>query len=146
MKETFRGFLSPSFTQVPDEFFDALLPSLSESELKVLLYIIRHTIGLKKQKASISIKQFQKGFPGTGQGMRDGSQSSQARGQFFGKTANHLHRKNRGRIRHENSQLIFNKCCLLNEEFVEGKTTCSLLLNEPPLIVLPFPRLPRGTQ
>jgi len=68
MKETFRGFLSPSFTQVPDEFFDALLPSLSESELKVLLYIIRHTIGLKKQKASISIKQFQKGFPGTDKG------------------------------------------------------------------------------
>lgn len=68
MNSTYKGFISPNFTQVPDDFFDALLPSLSESELKVLLYIIRHTVGLKKQKASISIKQFQKGFPGRDKG------------------------------------------------------------------------------
>ena len=43
----FRGFRSPSYTQVPDELFDELLVELSGGELKVLLYIIRRTFGFK---------------------------------------------------------------------------------------------------
>jgi hypothetical protein len=43
----FKGFLSPRYTQVPDELFDELMAYLSGAELKVLLYIIRRTFGFK---------------------------------------------------------------------------------------------------
>jgi hypothetical protein len=53
----FRGFLSPNYTSVPDELFDELLPELSGSELKVLLYIIRRTFGFKRDDDNISLSQ-----------------------------------------------------------------------------------------
>lgn len=54
---TFPGFRSPTYTQVPDELFDTLLPKLSGAELKVLLYIMRRTFGFKKDSDSISFNQ-----------------------------------------------------------------------------------------
>ena len=42
----FEGFSSPNYTQVPDELFDILMPSLTDAELRVLLYIIRRTFGV----------------------------------------------------------------------------------------------------
>jgi Bacteriophage replication protein O len=57
----FSGFSLPTYTQVPDELFDILLPDLSEAELKVLLYIIRRTLGFKKNEDRISISQLEKG-------------------------------------------------------------------------------------
>lgn len=59
---TFEGFRYPTYTQVPDEVFDKLMPDLTESELKCLLYIIRRTFGFKKDSDSISAKQFIKGI------------------------------------------------------------------------------------
>jgi len=56
-KSPFRGFRSPTYTQVPDELFDELLPELSGAELKVLLYIIRRTFGFKRDRDSISLSQ-----------------------------------------------------------------------------------------
>lgn len=56
-KSVFRGFRSPTYTQVPDELFDELLPELSGAELKVLLYIIRRTFGFKRDHDSISLSQ-----------------------------------------------------------------------------------------
>lgn len=56
-KSQFRGFRSPTYTQVPDELFDELLPELSGAELKVLLYIIRRTFGFKRDRDSISLSQ-----------------------------------------------------------------------------------------
>lgn len=56
-KSVFRGFRSPTYTQVPDELFDELLPELSGAELKVLLYIIRRTFGFKRDRDSISLSQ-----------------------------------------------------------------------------------------
>jgi Bacteriophage replication protein O len=53
----FRGFVSPRYTQVPDELFDELMAHLSGAELKVLLYIIRRTFGFKKDSDNISLKQ-----------------------------------------------------------------------------------------
>lgn len=53
----FEGFSSPRYTQVPDELFDDLLAELSGTELKVLLYIVRHTIGYKKDFDNISLSQ-----------------------------------------------------------------------------------------
>ena len=58
----FLGFSSPTYTQVPDEVFDQLLPVLKEAEIKVLLYIIRRTFGFKKTSDDISFNQFLKGI------------------------------------------------------------------------------------
>jgi DNA-binding transcriptional ArsR family regulator len=60
-KSRFRGFRSPTYTQVPDELFDELLPELSGAELKVLLYIIRRTFGFKRDRDSISLSQMLNG-------------------------------------------------------------------------------------
>ena len=53
----FKGFLSPRYTQVPDELFDQLMAYLSGAELKALLYIIRRTFGFKKDSDNISLRQ-----------------------------------------------------------------------------------------
>ena len=58
----FEGFSSPTYTQVPDELFDQLLPDLSGSETKILLYIIRRTFGFKKDSDDISLSQLVKGI------------------------------------------------------------------------------------
>jgi phage replication O-like protein O len=65
----FGGFTSPNYTQTPNELFDELLPELSESELKVLLYVIRRTFGFGKSNDAISINQLAEGIT-----TRDGRQ------------------------------------------------------------------------
>lgn len=56
------GFDRPTTTPVPDELFDLWLPHLSEAELKVLLYIIRRTLGFKKDADAISLSQLAEGI------------------------------------------------------------------------------------
>jgi phage replication O-like protein O len=58
----FLGFITPRYTQVPDELFDALMAHLSGAELKVLLYIIRRTFGFKKDADNISLNQICNGI------------------------------------------------------------------------------------
>ena len=58
----FKGFISPRYTQVPDELFDELMAYLSGAELKVLLYIIRRTFGFKKDSDHISPRQICNGI------------------------------------------------------------------------------------
>lgn len=58
----FSGFSSPNFTSIPDEFFDELLSDLTESELKVALYIMRRTFGFKKSHDEISLRQMVEGI------------------------------------------------------------------------------------
>lgn len=53
----FTGYQPLNFTPIPDELFDRQLPDLSGAELKVLLYIFRHTYGWRKQSDNISINQ-----------------------------------------------------------------------------------------
>ncbi|MGI8483943.1 MAG: replication protein [Thermomicrobiales bacterium] len=60
--QSFAGFTSPNYTQVPDELFDLLMPQLSECELRVLLYIIRRTFGFKRESDSISLSQMVSGI------------------------------------------------------------------------------------
>ena len=71
----FEGFDAPQYTQVPDALFDVLLPELTESELKVLLYIIRRTFGFKKNSDTISLKQMVEGIR-----TRDGRQLDRGAG------------------------------------------------------------------
>lgn len=58
----------PNYTQIPNLLLDELLPSLSEKELKVLLYIMRRTLGFHKKKDGISISQLCKGIEGKDKG------------------------------------------------------------------------------
>lgn len=60
--QEFKGFYVPNSTPVPDNFFDELLVDLSESELKVVLYIMRRTFGFKKHDDNISISQMLNGI------------------------------------------------------------------------------------
>jgi phage replication O-like protein O len=53
----FDGFSRPTYTPIPDELFDVLLPDLSKPELKVLLYVMRRTFGFKKDADAISTAQ-----------------------------------------------------------------------------------------
>jgi hypothetical protein len=49
----FAGFCLPNCTMIPDELFDELLPHLSGPELKLLLCIMRRTLGCKTDAAAI---------------------------------------------------------------------------------------------
>ena len=60
--ESFQGFQSPNYTNVPDELFDQLMVDLTGAELKVLLYIIRRTFGFKRDSDNISLSQMLNGL------------------------------------------------------------------------------------
>jgi len=64
-----RGLREVNTTQVPDEIFDHWLPHLSDAELKVLLYIVRRTLGFRKAADAIKPDQFRAGIQ-TAAGMR----------------------------------------------------------------------------
>jgi len=48
----------PTTTPLPDEIYDEWAPKLGEAELKVLLYIVRRTLGFGKGADAISLTQF----------------------------------------------------------------------------------------
>ncbi len=58
----FAGFEPSNTTAVPDVLFDVLLSHLNEAQLKVMLYIIRRTLGFKKTADAISLQQFRWGI------------------------------------------------------------------------------------
>ena len=53
-------FKAPNYTQVPNEFFDEMIPNLKEGELRILLVIMRQTLGWKKERDRISLSQIAK--------------------------------------------------------------------------------------
>ena len=55
-----KGFQSPNHTQAPNDLFDELLPSLSSSELKVLMVIIRRTLGYHRRHTRLSLREMQR--------------------------------------------------------------------------------------
>jgi phage replication O-like protein O len=55
--EQFDGYDPPRYTPVPDDLFDWQLRDLGLAELKVLLFIIRKTLGYKKNADAISLTQ-----------------------------------------------------------------------------------------
>ncbi len=52
----------PTTTPLPDEIYDEWVPKLGEAELKVLLYIVRRTLGFRKGADAISLTQFLEGI------------------------------------------------------------------------------------
>jgi biotin operon repressor len=55
--ERYKGFPTPNTTPTPDDLFDLFLPDLNLGEIRVILYIIRRTLGFKKKVDQISLKQ-----------------------------------------------------------------------------------------
>lgn len=51
---------APNYTQTPNDLFDEWIPHLNESELKVLLVIIRKTFGWHKVRDRISLSQLER--------------------------------------------------------------------------------------
>lgn len=64
----FTGFVTPYFTQIPNEVFDNLLADLSGAEWKVLAYIMRKTYGWHKTEDDIGLRQLTDGIPGVDRG------------------------------------------------------------------------------
>jgi len=56
------GFRPSNTTPTPDDLFDVWLDRLSDAELRVLLYIVRHTLGWRKAQDAIDPGQFMKGI------------------------------------------------------------------------------------
>ncbi|MBM3190298.1 MAG: replication protein [Chloroflexi bacterium] len=52
---------NPNTTQYPDYLLDWIMPLLSSDEFKVLSYVVRHTLGYRKQLDQISVDQFEHG-------------------------------------------------------------------------------------
>lgn len=72
---------SPNTTQIPNEFFDDLLPEINSlSELKVLLIIMRQTFGWSKMEDVLSLTQFQDKTGLSRQGVIDGIREADAEG------------------------------------------------------------------
>jgi phage replication O-like protein O len=51
------GFQSPNYTQVPNDLFDILMQYMDGAELKVVLAIVRQTIGYHREATKFSIKK-----------------------------------------------------------------------------------------
>lgn len=56
------GLDRPSYTMVPDAILDDLMADLSGAEFKVLLYIVRRTIGWRREADAISLSQLTGGI------------------------------------------------------------------------------------
>lgn len=50
------GFISPNYTQIPNDFFETYLPQLEKAELKIMLIIMRGTFGYHREEVTISIR------------------------------------------------------------------------------------------
>jgi len=58
----FSGYRIPGYTQIPDQLLDDQLHLLTHAELKVLLYIMRHTFGYKRDGDHLSARQIAEGL------------------------------------------------------------------------------------
>ncbi len=76
----FPGFPLPHFTQVPNVFFDELLPDLGNAELRVLLVIVRQTYGWRKLEDAISLSQLEKWTGMTRRSVSEATKQLVARG------------------------------------------------------------------
>lgn len=53
------SFQSPKYTQTPNDLFDHLMKDMNKSELKVVLAVIRRTLGFHRKAARIDIREMQ---------------------------------------------------------------------------------------
>ena len=79
-KSKIRGFISPNFTQTPNDLFDNYLPSMGLAELKVALAVIRLTVGFHRKKARASLTRLQRMTGLSRQGVLDGARACETHG------------------------------------------------------------------
>lgn len=60
MDDNMPGFSSPNYTQVPNDLFDVLMADMTMAELKVVLAIVRQTIGYHREATKFSLSKIQK--------------------------------------------------------------------------------------
>lgn len=53
------GFTSPQYTQTPNDLFDLVMRDMEKSELKVVLAVIRKTLGFHTKVARMSMREIQ---------------------------------------------------------------------------------------
>ncbi len=80
MSATKRGFQAPNHTQVPNDLFDELLPSMGHAELKVVLCIIRFTRGYHREKTVMSVRKIARYTGLTPRNVMEGAQQAEDRG------------------------------------------------------------------
>jgi hypothetical protein len=51
-----RGFQSPNYTQVPNDFFD-MLPDMEDSEIRATLIVMRETLGYHRDAAKVGMNE-----------------------------------------------------------------------------------------
>lgn len=73
------GFFSPNYTQTPNDLFDTHLAKMGEAELKVILAIIRLTLGYHKTAARASLTRLQEMTGLSRQGVIDGATAAEAK-------------------------------------------------------------------
>lgn len=72
----FAGFSKPTATVTPDELFDVIMPQIDNlAELKVTMYVVRHTLGYQRAQDWIALSQFETGIVTT----KPGRQAEQRR-------------------------------------------------------------------
>lgn len=75
------GFKSPNHTQVPNDFFD-MIPSMSDTELRVTLVMIRETHGWHRDAAKIGKKEMADRSGLSFNGVTAGCEAARVRGTF----------------------------------------------------------------
>lgn len=80
-------FKSPNHTQTPNDLFDEYLSVMGEAELKVVLALIRETLGFHRRKAKMSLTQLQKATGMSRQGVLNGAENAEKRGLISRKSA-----------------------------------------------------------
>ncbi len=74
------GFQSPNHTQVPNDLFDQYLSEMEKSELKVVLAVIRHTLGFHRRKTRISVRDLMDSTGLASRSIQDGAKVAEERG------------------------------------------------------------------
>lgn len=80
LKARSQGFEEPNYTQVPNDLMDRLLPDLSCSEVKVLLYLMRRTFGFHRNRYEVGLRRISAGTGLHLETVADAANRLQARG------------------------------------------------------------------
>ncbi len=74
------GFQSPNHTQTPNDLFDKHLANMEKSELKVVLAVIRQTLGFHRRQTRISMRDIEKTTGLAYESVYNGAEAAEARG------------------------------------------------------------------
>ncbi len=72
------AFQSPNFTPIPNDFFD-MAPDMTEAEMRVTLFLMRHTFGYHREVVRMSIEKVMAGTRMSKHGVRDGASAAEER-------------------------------------------------------------------